>query len=448
MTKAEKAKTTKQANSERRSNKSVKTIELKILWRKLSKVTKQYLVDVFNEAKWFENYLIGLDDNSIYDVDYSKLKSVPVHYKTHSDEDWNIEDRELNNISSQMKQGIQTRIINNISGLHSSKKNGRKVGRLKFKSEVNSIPLKQYNNTYYLDLDKQRIKLQKCNKWIRVRGMDQFKPGDEFANANLVRKPDGIYLHVTVYRENEKVHRNEGFVGIDFGMKTAYTLSTGNKINALLPETERLKYLQKKKSSQVKGSNNSKKIDLAIKKEYQKIKNRKDDSANKFVSELVKNFSYIFFQDENLDAWKKKNGYVRGGKKVQHATMGRVKSKLKDVENAIMLPKSAPTTALCPVCGNKTPHLPDKRTFSCPNCGHELDRDLHSTLNMIILGMPCVTEYNASKKDIVMLFEKVLKNLVNVGKLADAEAFSLLSAVKRVVSNSEKQEDTPSLVVC
>ena len=218
MTKTEKAKATKQANSERRSNKSVKTIKLKILWRKLSKATKQYLIDVFNEAKWFENYLIGLDDNSIYDVDYSKLKSVPVHYKTHSNEDWSVEDRELNNISSQMTQGIQTRIINNISGLHSSKKNGRKVGKLKFKSEVNSIPLKQYNNTYYLDLDTQRIKLQKCNKLIRVRGMDQFKPGDEFANAKLIKKPDGIYLHVTVYRENEKVHRNEDFVGIDFGM--------------------------------------------------------------------------------------------------------------------------------------------------------------------------------------------------------------------------------------
>ena len=128
--------------------------------------------------------------------------------------------------------------------------------------------------------------------------------------------------------------------------------------------------------------------------------------------------------------------------------MGRVKSKLKDVENAIMLPKSAPTTALCPICGIKTKHFPDKRTFSCPNCGHELDRDLHSTLNMIILGMPCATEYSASKKDIVMLFEKVLKNLVNVGKLAGAEAFSLLNAVKRVVSNSKKQEGTPSLVVC
>ena len=448
MTKVEKAKATRQENIERRSNKSVKTIELKVLWRKLPKATKQYFIDIFNEAKWFENYLIGLDDNSIYDVDYSKIKSVPVHYKTNSSEDWSIEDRELSNISSQMKQGIQTRIKDNISGLYNSKKKGRKVGKMKFKSEVNSIPLKQYNNTYYLDLERQRIKLQKHNKWIRVSGMDQFKLGDEFANAHLVCKPDGIYLYVTVYHENEKIHRNEGFVGIDFGMETNYTLSTGEKVNHMLPETERLKYLQRKKSHQVKGSNNSKKTDRAIKIELQKITNKKNDAANKFVSELIKNFSYIFYQDENLNAWKKKNGYVRGGKKVQHSTMGRVKSKLNNTDNAIKLPKSAPTTAWCPVCGNKTSHLPDKRTFSCQSCGHELDRDLHSALNMIIMGMSCVTEYNASKKDIVMLFEKVLKNLVNVGKLADAEAFSLLNAVKKVICNSEKQEDTPSLVVC
>ncbi len=75
-----------------------------------------------------------------------------------------------------MKQELINIIKDNINGLSEKKKKGRKVGKLKFKSEVNSIPLIQYKNTYKI-LDENYVKIQGIKQYIRVRGLSQ-TPGE------------------------------------------------------------------------------------------------------------------------------------------------------------------------------------------------------------------------------------------------------------------------------
>ena len=436
---------TKKLNQERRKNMDIKAIQLKIVQRRLSKASKEFLDRLFLEAKWFENYLLSQEDDAVFERDFSKNKAVPVYYKTEASDEWSVEERELISLSSQMRQSIQTKITDDIYGLSESKKNGRNVGRLKFKSEVNSIELPQFDNTYKLDFTKQSIRLQRHRKWLRVRGMDQFRPGDEFANAKLVRKPDGIYLHVTIYRNPEPINRKDQVIGIDFGLENNFILSNGLTVNTRLEETERLKFLQRKLARQEKGSNNWWKTKKAIQKEHQKINNQKTEATNQFISYVKTEFKYIFFQDENLNAWKRRKGYVRGGKKIQHSIMGRVKQELQKLDGAIMLSKYTPTTAWCPVCGNKTSHTVDKRTFSCPHCNHKMNRDLHAALNMIILGVSCVTEHSASKNEIVRFFEEGLKTLVLEEELTEADTIALVTSIKQQASLGVKQEDVSSL---
>lgn len=438
---------TRKLNQERRKNMDIKVIQLKLVQRRLSKASKEYLDRLFLEAKWFENYLLSQEDGAVFERDFSSNKSVPVYYKTEDCPEWLVEERELISLSSQMRQSIQTKITDNIHGLSESKKNGQSVGRLKFKSEVSSVPLKQFDKTYRLDLDRQSIRLQRHNRWLRVRGMDQFRPGDEFANAKLMRKPDGIYLHVTIYRNPEPVNRKDQVLGIDFGLENNFILSNGLTVNAQLRETERLKFLQRKLARQEKGSNNWWKTKKSIQKEYQKISNKKTEATNQFISYIKQEFKYIFFQDENLNAWKRRKGYVRGGKKIQHSIMGRVKQQLKKLDGAIMLPKYTPTTAWCPVCGNKTSHTVDKRTFSCPHCGHTVNRDLHAALNMIILGVSCTTEHSASKNEIVRFFEEGLKTLVTKGELTEDDAVTLVKSIKQQTNLGAKQVDVLSLAI-
>src|SRR5574344_1096849 len=128
---------TKTLNPERRKNMDIKVIQLKLVHRRLSKASKEFLDRLFLEAKWFENYLLSQEDGAVFERDFSKNKAVPVYYKTEASDEWLVEERELISLSSQMRQSIQTKITDNIHGLSESKKNGRSVGRLKFKSEVN-----------------------------------------------------------------------------------------------------------------------------------------------------------------------------------------------------------------------------------------------------------------------------------------------------------------------
>src|SRR5574344_597174 len=436
---------TKTLNPERRKNMDIKVIQLKLVHRRLSKASKEFLDRLFLEAKWFENYLLSQEDGAVFERDFSKNKAVPVYYKTEDCPEWLIEEREFSSLGSHMRQGIQAKVMGNINGLSQSKKKGHKTGRLKFKSEVNSVPLKEFDNTYKLDFRKQSIRIQKHRRWLRVRGMNQFRPGDEFANAKLMRKPDGIYLHVTIYRNPEPIQRKDQVLGIDFGLENNFILSNGLTVNVRLEETERLKFLQRKLARQEKGSNNWWKTKSAIQKEYQKINNQKTEATNQFISYIKQEFKYIFFQYENLNAWKHRNGYVRGGKKVQRSIMGRVKRQLQRLGGAYMLQKYTSTSAWCLVCENKTSHTVDKRTFSCPHCGHKLDRDLHAALNMIILGVSCATEHSASKNEIVRFFEEELKTLVAKEELTEAETTALIKSIKQQAILGVKQEDVSSL---
>ena len=81
---------------------------------------------------------------------------------------------------------------------------------------------------------------------------------DEYANANLLKKPDGYYLKVTCYINKDslpKATTNGKEIGLDFGIKTNITTSEGEKLDVSIEESERLKMLQRKLQHQKKGSN-------------------------------------------------------------------------------------------------------------------------------------------------------------------------------------------------
>jgi len=98
------------------------------------------------------------------------------------------EQRELTVLGSQIKQEIADRLKDNLLALGKLKKSGRKVGALKCKRFVNSIPLKQYGVTYNLDFAGNRVRIQKLGKF-RVLGLHQIPADAEIANAVLLRNP-------------------------------------------------------------------------------------------------------------------------------------------------------------------------------------------------------------------------------------------------------------------
>ena len=399
LAKNEKIKASNAATRERRKQQVCRVYDIKIQINKLSKAQKEALRGAFLEAKWLRNDCLahGIDA-------YQAGKTAEV--KTPD----GIETRELKPLGSQLKQSVIQQLINDRNALAKAKANGRKVGALRFKSHVDSIDLKQYGVTYEFKPNGRRMRIQKIPGTLRIRGHKQIPAGAEYANAKLVRKADGYHVMVTCYfdrktkgasgtgRNRESADGTPTVIGVDLGLGSTIVTSDGRKAKVVVEETDRLKRLQAKLARQVKGSNGYRRTQRLIRREYQRVGNRKDDAANKIVHALKQN-DIIFFQDENIKGWRKRDGFVRGGRTVQHSCLGRIKAKLVACDDAVMLPRSFATTQYCPVCGNKTKHGPDKRTYVCAHCGHTADRDVHAACNMIRLGVPFAFQTPAVRRE-------------------------------------------------
>ncbi|MEJ5230355.1 MAG: transposase, partial [Pseudothermotoga sp.] len=198
MTKAEKIRIAILQTKQKRKEQIPVVYELKVNLNSLSKANRSRLFGLFSEAKWLYNYIVADIDNRLK---YETYKLSEVEIKVGD----NFETRQITNLSSQMRQGIVERIKQSLYALHKSKEKGNKVGQLKFKSAINSIPLKQYEVTFkFVNEQKTKVKLQGFKKPIRVLGGHQIPRDAEIAKAELVRRPSGIYLHVTCYIDREK----------------------------------------------------------------------------------------------------------------------------------------------------------------------------------------------------------------------------------------------------
>ncbi|MDW7972990.1 MAG: hypothetical protein RMI01_07280 [Thermodesulfovibrio sp.] len=215
----------------KRQHQRVVTYKLKIQVK--TKKKKALLNSVFIQAKWLYNSLLFNTDKT---DNANKLEAVWVKVRD------SFEQRQLKLLGSQIKQEIGYRLIDNLKGMSILKRNGTKVGVLKPKRFLNSVPLKQYGVTYKLDFSRNRIHIQKLGSF-RILGLKQI-PDCDIASAVLLRRPDGFYVHVTTYQEQKNVFTINKPVGIDFGVKDKINLSNGLKIYFEIPESKRLKLLQ------------------------------------------------------------------------------------------------------------------------------------------------------------------------------------------------------------
>jgi len=380
--KAQKIRETLSATRQRRKNQVPRVYQLKL--QNLSKDDERKLNRLFLEAKWLYNYIVADVENRL-DSNSWKLKEVEI--KTPE----GLEKREIKNLSSQMRQGIVERIKRSLHSLKRAKEKGVRVGKLSFKSEIRSIPLKQYGITYKISGDRNRVKIQGIKKKFRVLGLHQIPRDAELAEAQLVKKPSGYYLHVVCYLTKEEVmgeikeKRKKEAVGIDLGIKYQLVLSNGEKFSWYVPETKRLKKLQRELARKVKGSRNYLKTKHKLQKEWEYIQNKRRDIQNKVISYL-KRFSPIAVQEDSIKSWQE--GLF--GKQVQNTGIGGITARLKHLATlipVIFVDRYEPTTQTCSFCGHRQEIELSERTFKCRNCGREIDRDVNSARNILKIAI-------------------------------------------------------------
>jgi len=379
--KSDKIKETLSATKLRRLNQTCHVYEVKIDKSKLSKSMEYTLIRLFCEAKWFYNAALGSD--SFYDFD-TKVKSVPV--KVEDD----FEQRDLTILGSQIKQSIISRMSDATKALHSLKLKGKKVGKLKFASFINSIPLKQFGNTFKI-LDNKRITISNIKEPLYTHGLEQLD-NLEIANANLIQRGTDYYLKVTTYKD--KVQKNTPYsnVGVDFNIEAGSQIVLNNGIafgfNIEAHKDDRIKNYQRKlarqdrtnkKFGRKKYTKNRLKTKQKLQSLHQKHTNKKNEIRNQIVSALNKNFNTICHQKESISGWQR-----LWGKRISGTALAGIIERLHTSSTTKITDRFVPTTKTCHVCGKKNKELTLSDTWwTCPKCQTRHNRHINAAINML-----------------------------------------------------------------
>ena len=371
---------TRNATAMRRRHQIGFVYECKIVEKRLNKKQREELQRLFVEGKWFYNHVLSLHKEG---KELSKINSADIREVVHFDKNGKKLTDRITVLNAQEKQAIVKRMSANEQTIATLTRRGKQEnGELHFLSEMTCIPLKQYGVTYKFR-SANKVRIGGISGMVLIRTGGQLDHVDEFANANLVHRADGYFLKVTCFinEENYKPKPTNGKeIGLDFGIKTTITTSEGEKIDVHVEESERLKKLQREMFRRQKDSSNRHRTVLKIRREYQRMRHRKSDRANKIVSRL-KQYDAIVMQDEMIAGWH------RGlfGKEVQHSCLGMVKAKLMRLPQTTILSNGIPTTKMCPKCGTVNQYITlADRTYHC-GCGYAEDRDIHSARNMIAI---------------------------------------------------------------
>lgn len=181
-------------------------------------------------------------------------------------------------------------------------------------------------------------------------------------------------------------------VGVDLGVKTLATLSTGTifqNATYLRKYLRDLASLQRKLQRKVKGSNNRKKAKKKLQKIYVRIAFLRKDLLHKITTYICKNHAKIVLEDLNV------SGMMSNGNLALSISDCGLYEFRRQIEykskkfgcKLIFADRWYPSSKLCSTCGRKHENLALKdRVFVCPNCGFEIGRDLNAAINLAKLA--------------------------------------------------------------
>lgn len=183
-----KMQATRAATRERRASQDLRVVELKLIKNKLSKSQLAKLDRMFLEAKWLHNAVLE-----------TGLKGWQAELGLWSrDRDWNRVEQAFTALPAHCKQNLVKRLKANAKTLATLKRQGKRVGKLRFTGRVNVL---DYSTGDLRWRGGAKVLLPNLG-WVRVSGASQLE-GKELADARLVRRADGYFLKVCVATAKE-----------------------------------------------------------------------------------------------------------------------------------------------------------------------------------------------------------------------------------------------------
>ena len=296
----------------------------------------------------------------------------------------------LETVYSQTLQNVAVRIDLAFQAFFRRVKNGENPGfpRFKGKGQYSSLTFPQWNSG--CDLPGNGLRLSKVGT---VPIVLHRSVSGKIKTCTVFRSSTGKWW-VTLSCENAPemvLPSNPLPVGIDVGIKTFAALSDGTVIENpkfLHRSAKRLAQAQRKLELQEKGSPERTKTRKVVAKIHERIASQRSDFAHRESRRIVNQYGKIFVEDitvNEMNAHRCLNRSIRDVAWSQFFSFLSYKALSAGREFRKINP--AGTSQTCSSCGHRQKMPLADRTYHCPCCQMEKDRDHNASLNILRLGM-------------------------------------------------------------
>jgi len=192
-------------------------------------------------------------------------------------------------------------------------------------------------------------------------------------------------------------------VGIDVGLKTFATFSTGQEIATprfFRGEEQALAKVQRRLSKEEKGTPERAKRRRVVARVHEQIAWRRGDFAHQHSRRIADGYDLIAVEDLSVNRMTHTQHTQHTqhthclAKSIQDAAWSqfadRLSYKAAWAGRRYVAVNPAYTSQDCSSCGHRQALSLADRTYTCPCCGVVLDRDLNASLNILALGQQCL----------------------------------------------------------
>ena len=295
----------------------------------------------------------------------------------------------LKNVYSQVLQNVADRLDKAFQGFFRRIKAGeKKPGYPRFKGydRYDSFTYTQFG----FAIKESLLNLTKIGK---IKIILHRPVSGEIKTCSIIKSAGKWYVCFAVESITDPLPESDMAVGIDVGLATFATLSTGKKIpNPRFFKTDEksLAKAQCKMSKLDKRTLERRKAKKIVSRIHERIANRRRDFAHQEARKLVNQFGIIAVEKLEIkdmmdDNWRSMN---RGIGDVAWAQFRQcIQYKAEEAGRMYIEVDPRGTTQRCSRCNSLVPKNLSVRIHSCPICGLSIDRDLNASYNILALGL-------------------------------------------------------------
>jgi len=191
--------------------------------------------------------------------------------------------------------------------------------------------------------------------------------------------------------ETKHLPESQDAVGIDVGLHSCATFSTGECVEAprfFRQEEKALAKAQRKLSRLEKGTWEYERQRKVVARIHERIAWKRHNFTHQLSRKIVNRFSIIAVED--IHANRMGHNHCLAKSILDGAWSGffsKLAYKAEEAGRKLVKVNPAYTSQDCSRCGHRQ-HMPlSERVFKCPCCGLELDRDYNAALNILRLGL-------------------------------------------------------------